>query len=91
MRYHSEAMSILKLFAGFKHENVAYFHSNLPKCTCLPLLFAAYVRETGRAGRTGNTAHAVLFFNAGDAGVKGMTKDMKEYCKQYQHMQEKHD
>ena len=38
------------------------------------------MQEIGRAGRTGNTAHAALYYNPGDVCVQGMAKEMKEYC-----------
>ncbi|XP_062587881.1 ATP-dependent DNA helicase RecQ-like [Saccostrea cucullata] len=44
-----------------------------------PSTLETYVQEVGRAGRDGDSAEAVLFYNATDAAGQNMTKTMKEF------------
>ena len=46
------------------------------------LSFSAYVQELGRAGRDGQQAQAMLFFNSSDiaANVKHLHDEMRHFC-----------
>jgi superfamily II DNA helicase RecQ len=59
--------------------------SKFPSQLSLPInlvsfIFAAYVQEIGRAGRSDIDAQAILFFNKSDIASAHMTREMKEYC-----------
>ena len=41
----------------------------------------SYLQETGRAGRDGNTATAVMCYNAKDLAGAYVTQQMSDYCK----------
>jgi superfamily II DNA helicase RecQ len=43
-------------------------------------IFLAYIQQVGRAGRRGNQATAILFFNNSDTGRPEMTIPMKTFC-----------
>ena len=43
-------------------------------------LIAAYSQESGRAGRDGKPAEAVILFNMDDLGKSTTRPEMKEYC-----------
>jgi superfamily II DNA helicase RecQ len=44
------------------------------------LLFTAYVQQTGRAGRTGASCLAVLYYNMEDINRSTVTGEMREFC-----------
>ncbi len=48
-----------------------------------PLSLETYMQEAGRAGRDGQPAVAVLYFNNSDisAAREGLTEEVREYCK----------
>ena len=50
-----------------------------------PVCLENYLQEIGRAGRSGQPASAVLFYNNSDTASnrKGMTGDMMMYCINY--------
>ena len=47
-----------------------------------PYTVQAYIQETGRAGRDGNSATAVLYYNNRDVAKNkvGMQEDIRDYC-----------
>ncbi|XP_077983304.1 uncharacterized protein LOC144438148 [Glandiceps talaboti] len=49
----------------------------------VPRTMESYFQETGRAGRDGKNAKAILYYNNTDIAVnkKGMSDAMREYCK----------
>ncbi len=42
--------------------------------------FLAYVQQTGRAGRTGSSCVAVVYYNMEDIGRRTVTTEMREFC-----------
>lgn len=44
-------------------------------------LYIAYIQQVGRAGRSGEQCTAVIFFNNSDLGRQGVSKSVKDYCK----------
>ncbi|XP_078324788.1 putative ATP-dependent DNA helicase RecS [Crassostrea virginica] len=46
-----------------------------------PKNLEAYSQQVGRAGRSGEQCVAVIFFNNSDLGRQGVSKSVKDYCK----------
>ncbi|KAL5011219.1 hypothetical protein ScPMuIL_011696, partial [Solemya velum] len=46
-----------------------------------PKSMEAYIQQTGRAGRDGTRATAVLFWNKSDIGRPDVTQAVKDYCR----------
>ncbi|KAL5019227.1 hypothetical protein ScPMuIL_004949 [Solemya velum] len=46
-----------------------------------PPCITAYIQQTGRAGRDGTQATAVLFWNKSDIGRPDVTQAVKDYCR----------
>ena len=49
--------------------------------TSFNFLFPAYVQQTGRAGRDGEQAQAIMYYNSSDLARSTMTPEMAEYCR----------
>ncbi len=43
-------------------------------------IFAAYIQQTGRAGRSGMSCEAIMFYNLEDLGKRSISSEMKQYC-----------
>ncbi|XP_062621809.1 ATP-dependent DNA helicase Q1-like [Saccostrea cucullata] len=46
-----------------------------------PMNMEAYIQQVGRAGRNGKQCIAVIFFNNSDLGRQGVSKSVKDFCK----------
>lgn len=76
--------STLKYILSINNLHSLYVNKYLYKLLEYPVCFittSAYVQQIGRAGRTGEEAHAVLFYNKSDIGRKEMRSEMREFCK----------